>query len=127
MEAQKERDAFSARLKEALAHQGCPKTGPADVVREFNRRFPGTPVTAHAVRKWLMAESIPAQAKLKTLAEWLGVSPEWLRFGAGEISRLQASEAAPEMDFQLMREIAALSTRDQDVVRTLVKALRRAE
>jgi hypothetical protein len=40
MEAQKERDAFSVRLKEALARQGWPEAGPADVVREFNRRFP---------------------------------------------------------------------------------------
>lgn len=84
-------------------------------------------MTSHAARKWLMAESIPAQAKLKTLAEWLGVSAEWLRFGAGEISELQGGEQAPKMDFQLMREIAALSTRDQSVVRVLVKALRQAE
>ncbi len=74
---------------------------PALVAREFNRRFLDKPVTAYGVRKWLTGESIPAQDKLVVLAAWLGVSPEWLRFGPTEstqTTQLQQAVAAFEPD-----------------------------
>jgi len=90
-----EQQKFSTRLAQALEGAGIrPKQ--TDVWRMFNQRHPGSPVTIHAVRKWLTGESIPAQDKLQTLADWLSVNPNWLRFGessaAGDMDALRPEE-----------------------------------
>ena len=72
-EAIKERAGFSARLMLALEETAKPAKV-ADVWREFNALNTHAPVTTHTVRKWLTGEAIPAQPKLRTLADWLGVS-----------------------------------------------------
>lgn len=125
-----EREDFSRRLKEALARVGDDGSSPTRLAREFNRRYPGTPVTLHASRKWLNGEALPAQDKLRVLAEWLGVTPEWLRFGAsgdGRGAHYQAREAVQGVDFELARELGALSPAHREAVRALVTALRRGE
>jgi len=127
MQSSIEREAFSTRLRQTLERAGMADPGATDLAREFNRRYPGMPVTPHATRKWLLGESIPAQARLRVLARWLGVSAEWLRFGEGAMSVTASDEPQPEVDFQLAREIAALSAPHREVVRELVRALRRAE
>ena len=80
----RERARFQARLGKALQFSGYPHDSPTQLAREFNFRFPGKPVTIHAARKWLVGESIPTQDKLRILAQWLGVTAEWLRFGDTE-------------------------------------------
>ncbi len=128
MRATLEREAFSQRLREALLRAGDDGASPTRLAREFNRRYPGRPITLHAARKWLQAEAIPAQDKVRVLAEWLGVSAEWLRFGEGGKSVLAVREpTVPSVDFDLAREVAALSQAHQGVVRALVKALRNSE
>jgi len=126
MSSDQQREAFSQRLCDALARIGKAAYRPTDLAREFNRRYPGQPVSSHAARKWLLGEAIPAQDKLLVLARWLGVAPEWLRFGeAGGRVVLKAEEPQPEVDFQLMRDIAALPPARQDIVRVLVRELGR--
>lgn len=125
-----EREAFTLRLKEALARIGDDGTSPARVAREFNRRYPGKAVSLHAARKWLNGEALPAQDKLRVLAEWLAVTPEWLRFGDsgdGRGAQYQAREAMQGVDFDLARELGALSAVHREAVRALVKALRQGE
>ncbi|WP_068636262.1 hypothetical protein [Thauera butanivorans] len=121
-----ERDAFSTRLREALVRVAPDAARPTALAREFNRRYAGEPVTLHAARKWLGGDAIPAQDKLRVLADWLGVSAEWLRFGAGNAA-FSAREPGAAFDYQLMRDIAALSDAHQQVVRDLVKSLHQAE
>ncbi|MCA1325127.1 XRE family transcriptional regulator [Herbaspirillum sp. alder98] len=76
---------FAKRLRAAMEKAGYePK--PAVLEREFNLRFWGKPMTLHGVRRWLLGESMPKQDKLETLAEWLIVTPQHLRFGE-EIGR----------------------------------------
>jgi hypothetical protein len=71
---------FAKRLRAAMEKAGYePK--PAVLEREFNLRFWGKPMTLHGVRRWLLGESMPKQDKLETLAEWLIVTPQHLRFG----------------------------------------------
>lgn len=116
-----ERDAFCCRLHEALQQRA-----PAALTREFNRRYAGAPITLHAARRWLLGEAIPSQDKLRVLADWLGVTAEWLRFGQGQVVA-QIREPDVAVDYQLMREITALTDAHQRVVRELVKSLKRAE
>lgn len=121
-----EREAFAKRLKQALTTAGDDGGSPTRLAREFNRRYPGTPVTLHATRKWLQGEAIPAQDKLRVLADWLGVANEWLRFG-DEPPKHLAKENMQSLDYELARNIAALTPGHQDAVRALVKALYQAE
>ena len=120
-----EREAFSRRLRDALERIGDNGSSPARLAREFNRRYPGSPVTLHAVRKWLLGDALPAQDKLRVLAAWLGVTPEWLRFGAADDATPSYTlrEAPPGVDFSLARDIAALSVAQQEVIRALVRVL----
>jgi hypothetical protein len=129
MQPIKEREAFSRRLKEALERVGDDGGSPTRLAREFNRRTPGAPVTLHAARKWLNGEAVPAQDKLRVLADWLGVGADWLRFGEGgdRAAGYRAEEGAAPVDFDLARMIGALSPTHREAVRALVKALRRGE
>ena len=73
---------FAQRLHDAMQRAGY-KPRPAVLEREFNTRYWGESVTVQAVRRWLRGEAIPSQDKLQTLAEWLKVEPQILRFGEG--------------------------------------------
>jgi len=77
------RQQFSERLKKELARAGLPVASPTQITNEFNRQYPQHKMAAQTMRKWLFAEAIPTQAKLLALADMLGVSPQWLRFGMG--------------------------------------------
>ena len=124
-----EREAFSQRLKQALKNIGERADSPTSLARAFNRRYPGKPVSVHAARKWLYGEAIPGQDKLRVLSSWLGHTAEWLRFG-DDVSQPAAPESSaqlPELDYNLMRAIAALTPAHQKVVSELVRALARAE
>ncbi len=128
MEAIKEREQFSARLKQALKDAGEASESPAALARAFNRRYPGKAVSDYAARKWLLGEAIPSQDKLRVLAQWLGVANDWLRFGDGAgVVHPVVRDELPGVDYELMRAIATLSEEHQTVVRELVAALRRAE
>jgi transcriptional regulator with XRE-family HTH domain len=126
-----EKEAFSHRLAKALREARVEAGSPTVFAREFNRRYRGTPVSTHAVRKWLKGESIPTQDKVRLLATWLGVSAEWLRFGEGKHAIRQAAppeeagRASP--DAELMGNIRLLSGDHQQVVREIVLALLRLE
>lgn len=127
-----EREAFARRLREALGRIGDDGGSPTRLAREFNRRYPGTPVTLHAARKWLNGEALPAQDKLRVLAAWLGVASEWLRYGdqgddRAAPYRARAREPELAVDFELAREIGALSPAHRKAVRALVKALKQGE
>jgi transcriptional regulator with XRE-family HTH domain len=76
-----EKLSFSKRLKEAMRRARSESESPTKIAREFNLRFDGDPVTAQAVRKWLDGRALPSQDKVRALASWLEVSPQWLRFG----------------------------------------------
>jgi len=126
-----ERDAFSLRLAKALKDAKIDVGSPTIFAREFNRRYTGKAVSTHAVRKWLMGESIPTQDKLRLLAAWLGVSAEWLRFGEGgatgkhAVKSDQAHYNSP--DIELIGNINQLNAEHKQVVREVVLTLLRLE
>ena len=129
-----EKEGFSRRLRESLRRAGTPAEGPTEIAREFNLRYHGTPVTPQAVRKWLKAESLPSQDKIRALAFWLGVSPAWLRFGESDAKRrrvqagVRQDVAAYRIDHTwLATKFEALSEPHKRMTIELVVALLRLE
>lgn len=134
-----ERKEFAARLQSALRQAGQPFDSPTALARGFNSRFPGQAITVHAARKWLMAESIPTQDKLRTLARWLQVPAEWLRFG-GHVGADGRESPAPvnssnesllaamsREDLMLVQSLHALEADERRVVRELVRLFFRSQ
>ncbi|KAF1044401.1 hypothetical protein [Xylophilus sp.] len=122
--AHKEREAFSLRLREALDNAGWKSIGPSDLAREFNRRNRTSRITLHAARKWLLGESIPTQARVQTLAQWLEVSPDWLRFGSPPARAAEMAQSAPAADLLVLAaDIARLDAEQFWTVRELVRLM----
>ncbi len=92
----KERENFSDRLKDALKAAGFTIT-PSKFAYEFNIRANGAAVSVHGARKWLIGEAIPAQERLQIMADWLGVSAAWLRYGNAE-NTVSLPAAAPRVE-----------------------------
>jgi len=126
----KEKEAFSRRLRQALAAAGCDDRSPTRLAREFNRRHKSGDVSVNAAHRWLRGEAMPAQAKLKTLAAWLGVTPEWLRFGEMDVPAVAYAANEPaltESDRDLVRAFRRLNAGHRQAVREMIMALERAE
>ena len=71
---------FAKRLAAAMQAAGY-EAKPAVLEREFNQRYWGKPVTLQGVRRWLRGEVIPPHDKVRTLADWLNITPQELGFG----------------------------------------------
>jgi transcriptional regulator with XRE-family HTH domain len=76
-----EKHAFAQRLLLALKRSKKKIDGPAALALQFNLRHHNEPITPQAAYKWLHGIALPSPDKIDTLAEWLNVSPHWLRFG----------------------------------------------
>ena len=79
-----EKQRFSERICGEFRRLALPINSPTEIARILNRKLPQLSVTPQSVRKWLFAEAYPTQDKIMMLADWLGVSAQWLRFGEGE-------------------------------------------
>lgn len=84
MPSQQEKTAFSLRLKQALKRSPKKINSPTELALNFNLRHSGDPVTPQAAQKWLAGTSLPTYEKIATLADWLNVSIQWLRYGIAE-------------------------------------------
>lgn len=71
---------FAQRLKNAMEEAGY-EARPVILERNFNLHYFGKPMSLHGVRRWLIGETLPPQEKLITLAKWLRVPPDQLRYG----------------------------------------------
>jgi transcriptional regulator with XRE-family HTH domain len=118
--------AFSRRLRSALDAIGV-RQSPTVVANEFNLRYWGRSITPHTARNWLLGKAIPTQDKLRTLADWLQVSPDELRFGqGGKTTFLQeASTSYADLDMadrEMLNKYLSLSRIDRKVIRDVVQA-----
>lgn len=121
-----EREGFSERLQHALRNADYSPDSPTQLAREFNIRFEGRPITVHAARKWLVGEAIPTQEKLRTLAHWLCVTAEWLRFGGGDGPGGVPQEAPTRYlssDMKLMSDLQRLDAHHQALAREFIRML----
>ena len=126
-----EKQSFSRRLREALKRAQGEARGPAAIAREFNLRYEGTPVTAQAVHKWITGKALPSQDKLRALALWLEVSPQWLRFGDPDTGPGRAARQEPagyriDPDW-VAKKYDGLSDSHKRIIVELVIALARLE
>lgn len=124
-----EREGFSERLQQALRNADYSPDSPTQLAREFNIRFEGRPITVHAARKWLVGEAIPTQEKLRTLAHWLGVPAEWLRFGDNEsVPRSDEKGGTARFesaDLKLINDLQRLDKHHQALAREFIRMLLR--
>jgi len=126
-----EKQAFSKRLREALKRAEPAAEGPAALAREFNLRYEGTPVTVQAVRKWVIGRALPSQDKIRALALWLDVSPQWLRYGDAETAparTLRQESAAYRADpAWVSKKYEALNDSHKKTIAEIIVALLRLE
>ncbi len=118
-----EREGFSERLRQALRNADYSPDSPTQLAREFNIRFEGRPITVHAARKWLVGEAIPTQEKLRTLAQWLGVPADWLRFGGEEPEPSAAAARFESADVKLIADLQRLDEHHQAIAREFLRML----
>ena len=123
-----ERAAFSDRLKKACEDAGMERVGPTELCRGYNVRS-AEPITVHAVRKWLVGESIPAQEKLIVIANWLQVTPEWLRFGqtSRETAAHNAYREISARNIQLLRTFENLTDSNKKIVEGVLRVLLKSQ
>jgi transcriptional regulator with XRE-family HTH domain len=133
MNSSSEQENFSKRFRQALRNADYSPDSPTQLAREFNIRYNSGHVTPHAVRKWLVGESIPTQEKLRILANWLGVTAEWLRYGGEQTHNnnvpVLAGDAAelPERfesaDVKLLTDLYRLDKNYQMIAREIIRML----
>lgn len=135
MDISVERREFAQRLQSALRQARQSPDSPTALARNFNSRYSGPAITVHAARKWLMAEAIPTQDKLRTLAHWLQVPADWLRFGAQTQQSMENTTLAVDTEIQslladmtredlrLVEDLHALEVHERHLVHELVKLL----
>lgn len=66
---------FAARLDIACKRKNLPEKGRGKVIADILE------ITPKAVSKWFNAETLPTQANIYVLADFLGVTKEWLTYG----------------------------------------------
>lgn len=123
-----ERLNFSERLRQTLRNAGYPPDSPTQLARNFNIRYTGRPITVHAARKWLVGEAVPTQEKLRTLAHWLAVSAEWLRFGTNQTTSMTEagrplSIQAEAKDLAILENLMQLDEQHRQIVHQIVRVL----
>lgn len=91
-----EKKAFAARLKQALKRSPKKIEAASQLATQFNLRHPAEPITPQAAQKWLSGTARPTVDKIKTLAEWLDVYEQWLRYGVTDMKRVKPPKGAKQ-------------------------------
>ena len=124
-----EKNEFTKRLLSALKNIGYQVNNISGITIEINKLFGEKSITSHAVRKWLTGQSLPIHSRLIRLADWLGVSPAWLRFGEGEMYKLtdqneSSARLTGDINFQiLIAKINSLSKDELHIVENQIDLL----
>jgi transcriptional regulator with XRE-family HTH domain len=118
--AEPEQAQFAERLAAALAARGMLASATV-LQRAFNVQNPKLAISVHAVRKWLMGEAIPAQARLRNLAAVLGVSATWLRFG--DEAAVKGGKPLSAQEHMLIQHFRSLTVAQQTHLLALVQSM----
>ena len=121
MYTEQEKQAFSERLKAALA-AAAPKIHTAsDVATQFNLRHTKKPVSNQAVHKWLTGQAFPQIYNLETLANWLNVSTNWLRTGYDTVDD---QPELTDLEYMLLERFTVLSEQQKKLLIELIDQLK---
>lgn len=126
-----EKAEFSRRLLATLKRAGVRTVSPTKLAIDFNLHHRGKPVSTQAAHKWLNGGAIPSQEKIRTLAAWLRVSPEYLRYGDGEkvaknVLRQNVPPYVP-LEEQILTDFRQLTVAHQIAACEMVASLLRSE
>lgn len=97
-----EKKEFAARLKQALKRSSKRIETASELAIQFNLRHPAEPITPQAAQKWLTGTARPTIDKIKTLAAWLDVSDQWLRFGVTDMKRPKTPAQSQPRDVSIV-------------------------
>jgi transcriptional regulator with XRE-family HTH domain len=127
MQKMDDKQAFAARLRQALKRSPKKIETAADLAVQFSLRHPAAAVTTQSAHKWLTGKSRPTADKLKTLATWLDVSPTWLLYGEVDrpkgATKLQEPEPiVPTPDeLQMIKKIRSLPESRRLLVQEIIE------
>jgi len=93
-----DKQAFSTRLRQALKRSPKKIETATELSVQFSLRHPEAPITPQAAQKWLTGKARPTVDKIETLAEWLNVSPMWLRHGIADKARPRPASNAQKQE-----------------------------
>jgi transcriptional regulator with XRE-family HTH domain len=125
-----EKKAFAQRLKQALKRSSKKIETASELATQFNLRHPAEPITPQAAQKWLSGTARPTVDKIKTLAEWLAVSEQWLRYGVTDMKRSRPPKGAKAGDeairptpeeLELLRRLRQLSEYRRQLVEGVIE------
>ena len=126
-----EKSAFSQRLLSALKQAGATTLSPTKLAIDFNLHYRGKPVSTQAAHKWLNGTAIPSQDKIRTIASWLRVSPEWLRYGdldkKTKTAIRHSTPPYPSLETQLLADFRQLNVQNKEIALELFGALLRLQ
>lgn len=120
---------FALRLEDALESKVIRKS-PTVLANLFNSKFGGKSVTPHTARNWILGKSLPTQDKLVCLAELLGTSSEYLRFGTNNNKTFVISQndgtsnELTDQQQQFVRRYLKLNIVQQKLISELVEELK---
>jgi hypothetical protein len=115
-------------LRLIMREAGFPLS-PTLLANEFNLRYWGDGITAHAARNWLNGVSLPKSDKLRVLALWLQVKPQDLLFGTDThplpmgVHESTGSGALSLADDAMLEKYHTLPHDHRRMVREIVAAL----
>ncbi|WP_180046072.1 MULTISPECIES: hypothetical protein [unclassified Acinetobacter] len=122
MSSQQEKILFAERLKQALQNSKHP-ISPTYLSKEFNHRYDGQPISVQSANNWILGKAIPNQDKLATLAIWLNVSNQWLRFG-DETGNLESQlTELDSLDLDYFLKFRALKSQQKELIKKLIDEL----
>ncbi len=123
LSAQRERHEFSERLISSLKKSNIP-VRVVEIHKLFLKNNKNISISTHAIRKWLLGESIPTQEKLRVLSDILLVEPNWLRYGE-ETANLKINKfnKLNSNQLKLLTEFEKLSFNQKKYILEIIQAL----
>jgi hypothetical protein len=119
---------FAKRLADAMNLKAI-KYSPTELQKRFNSCFNGKKITPHSARNWMLGNTLPTQDKLVCLAQMLGMSSEFLRFGTNNNKTFVichedgTSDELTDQQKQFIKRYLQLNSVQQQLVSDLVQAL----
>ena len=123
MQKMDDKQAFSARLRQALKRSPKKIETATELAVQFSLRHPGAAITPQAAQKWLTGKGRPTADKIETLAKWLQVSSTWLRYGIADQARPYPLPALPVAGATLSEAKSPVPTPDESLLLQRLRAM----